>query len=284
MTMVVNEIHLLHGLARTMMVAAADRRLTQTDGRYYGTQRKLFPIPYLNGSISYFGLAAAEIGGRLFRFSSWLPTFIRRQSGMTDLQAFCTNLRGALHQVLPPSLLTGTPSGFQVCGYGSLGLPEFWAMSNIGGMEGIEYRDIQPRYGPPMPDFLGRDAVTLGWDGSDPLSAHCPVPWTYRNGDYRLHIAVWDVVDDALGRLLALPHATDFRVPNDPRSYGEYVRFKMEFIAYFYKNWARSPTIGRPIDVIVMTGEYGRGATLYLDMCHGATSLRSQMAPRTTRH
>jgi hypothetical protein len=36
------------------------------------------------------------------------------------------------------------------------------------------------------------------------------------------------------------------------KEYGEYVKFKFEVIAYFYKKMARKVIIARPIDVMVL--------------------------------
>lgn len=63
MTLITNEIHMLDGFKRTVLVFAADRRLTNLDGSYGSTQQKLFQIPYLEGGISYFGLATVFPGG-----------------------------------------------------------------------------------------------------------------------------------------------------------------------------------------------------------------------------
>ena len=80
MTLILNEIHLLRGLEKTMLVAAADRRISMPDGSYHSTQRKLFRIPYLNGAVAYFGLAAVYPGGRQAYLSTWLSDFIRRHA------------------------------------------------------------------------------------------------------------------------------------------------------------------------------------------------------------
>jgi hypothetical protein len=45
MTLITNEIHMLDGFKRTVLVYAADRRITKPDGAYLSTQRKLFEIP-----------------------------------------------------------------------------------------------------------------------------------------------------------------------------------------------------------------------------------------------
>ncbi len=51
MTLITNEIHMLDGFKKTLLIFAADRRLTNPDGSYAGSKRKLFPIPYLEAGI-----------------------------------------------------------------------------------------------------------------------------------------------------------------------------------------------------------------------------------------
>lgn len=253
MTLVLNEIHLLRGLSRTMVVAAADRRVTGLDGSYHSNQRKLFPIAHLRGAVSYFGLAGWTDRGKTRHMSDWLPQFISSQADASDLATFASNLREGLNRTVPSSVIGRAASGFQICGYRPEGWPEFWSLSNIGGMKDMQYCDLRPRYGDPVDDFLGRDARKLGWDGADPLSVTSGTVQYYRNGDYRMHIAAWELLDGILARLHSLPGADDFRVPSDPAGYEEYVRFKFEFIAYFYRRWARKKIIGKPIDVLVYT-------------------------------
>jgi hypothetical protein len=249
MTLILNEVHLLNGLSETMLVAAADRRVSKLDGSYDSTRKKLFRIPHLNGAISYFGLAAFPQGGTLQYLSSWLPNFIRTQSSAPDLETFVDNLRNALERTIPAAVLQGRVSGFHICGYNKSDLPEFWSFSNIGSIQDFQYVDLSPQYSPPSPDFLERDAKgNFGWDGSDPLSARNGVQF-YRNGDFRAHVAAWESLDEVFSILFQFP---DFKRPSSPSEYGEYVRFKFEFIAYLYKKWAKKVIIGRPIDVIVI--------------------------------
>jgi len=253
MTLILNEIHLLDGLNKTILVAAADRRISKPDGAYDSTQRKLFPIAYLNGAISYFGLASMFPKNTKQYLSEWLQKFIRAQSDSPDLESFANSLRAGLHHVLPKDILKKHPSGFHICGYNSQGLPEFWSLTNIGRLEGFQHVDFKGEYGAPSPDFLGRDAKNeFGWDGSNPLSARNG-RMTYRNGDFRAHVVAWELLDEILMKIFQF---SDFRKPSNVHEYEEYIRFKFEFIAYLYKKWARKQIIGRPIDVIVLKGSF----------------------------
>lgn len=250
MTLILNEIHLLRGLRETMLVAAADRRVSKLDGSYDSTRRKLFPISYLNGGISYFGLAMVYPKGKPQYMSDWLPDFVKRHSSVLDLRSFSESLQEELGRIVPPKVLENIPSGFHICGYNDSGYPDFWYLSNIGGLQNFEYSDLKPRYADPSSHFLGRDAPNdFGWDGENPLSAKSGIQ-TYRNGDFRAHVAAWDLLDGIYSRLLQFP---DFRSPKTPGDYGEYVKFKFEVVAYIYKKWAKKKIIARPIDVLVLT-------------------------------
>jgi hypothetical protein len=250
MTLILNEIHLLQGLKETLLVAASDRRISKLDGSYDSTRRKLFSIPYLNGAVAYFGLAMVYPKGRPQYMSDWLPNFIKRHSSAISLGSFAESLQVELNRIVPPDILGKSPSGFHICGYSDARLPDFWYLSNIGSLQSFRYADLEPQYSTPSSHFLDRDARrAFGWDGVTPLSARNGVQ-TYRNGDFRAHVAAWDLLDGIYSRLLLFP---DFKQPGTPEEYGEYVRFKFEVIAYIYKKWAKKKIIARPIDVLVLT-------------------------------
>jgi len=232
------------------MVAAADRRLSNKNGSYGATRKKLFPIPYLKGAISYFGLAVLIFPDKSELYiSDWLIAFIRNHAHCNDLASFSTNLRDQLSRVVPSNILKQVHSGFHICGYDSNGIPDFWYFSNIGRMQGYQYTDLRLEYGAPSSHFLDRDAKEHGWNGYDKSSVSNNVR-IYRNGDLRAHVVAWEVLDSILQKLAKFP---DFKIPTTEQLYGEYVKFKFEIIAYFYKKRAKTQIIARPIDVIVMT-------------------------------
>jgi hypothetical protein len=251
MTLVVNEIHLSDGLANTLIVAAADRRVLEPDGSYR-TRRKLFDIPYLNATISYFGLADVFPKGKREPLSTWLSSFINKESRTEDLGTFVNHLRDALHEALTRAQLRAYGSGFHICGYNHQRLPDFWSLSNIGRIQGFNYTDFKARYEPPSQDFLGRDARNFGWNGENHQSVQNRV-FIYRNGDLRAHVLASEVLDSALSKLFAFP---DFRAPRDASQYGDYLKSKFEFIAFLYRKWAKKKIIGTPIDVMVRTSRH----------------------------
>jgi hypothetical protein len=246
MTLISNEIHMLDGFKRTLLIFAADRRLTYPDGSYAGTKQKLFPISYLNGGVSYFGLAEVYPKGKKQYLSDWLREFVIRHSTMTSLKDFAFQLRDELHTVIPAGILKKNASGFHICGYNSKDLPEFWFLRNIGGMDQFRYTNLQQRYMEPTADFLDRDAKSLGWDGTN-LTSIQNKGYVYRNGDVRAHVIAFERLDEVLSGMLSFP---DFKTPKKPE---DLVRFKFEFVAYLYKKFARRQIIGRPIDAFCLS-------------------------------
>ncbi len=254
MTLVLNEIHMLDGLNQTVMIAAADRRISK-DGKYHGTYRKLFPIPYLNGAISYFGLASYfDSSGKEKKLWEWLPAFITKQAGTPDLRTFCRSLHEGLENFFPSQLLADKVSGFQICGYNDRFIPEYWFLTNIRNMAGPYPSEIKSFYKAPAPHFIQNDARrNFNWDGEDPASCKNGIQ-IYRNGDFRGHVAASEHLDAILGQLWdQFPDA--FQRPSTLSEYAEYVRYKLEFIAGLYKTWARDAIIGRPIDVLAWSAD-----------------------------
>jgi hypothetical protein len=249
MTLVLNEIHGLGASRSPLMIAAADRRISNANGSYHSTRRKLFPLPRLSGAVSYFGVAAFPQRAGIRYLSEWLPDFIRRTPAK-NLGEFALHLRAELGALVPPAVLRRRVSGFHICGFDENDRPDFWFLSNIVAMDGFAYTQIRDSYTDPASHFLGRDAAAFGWDPTTgrAQSGHVQI---YRNGDFRVHAVASEMLDrmlDTLGQF------ADFSRPTNATEYGKYVKFKFEVIAYVYKTWARRPIIARPIDVIVLDG------------------------------
>lgn len=62
MTLILNELKVFKNLEDSAWIVGADRRITmKVPGeatKYFDTRQKLFAIPYLGATVSYFGLAA----------------------------------------------------------------------------------------------------------------------------------------------------------------------------------------------------------------------------------
>lgn len=251
MTLVLNEIHIQNGLTQTFQIAAADRRITRGT-KIESPKRKLFPIPHLNSTISYFGLASFIKSGKEIYLSDWFPNFIANSHQTKTLEEFSNHLRDTLNSLISLTYRKKYHSGFHLCGYRADGLPEFWHFSNISGMDGPYYKAPVEHYGKPTADFLQRDAIKLfHWDETDPMSAKNGTQ-IYRNGDIRTHVIASEIIDVAMNEILKLP---DFNRPKTIEEYADYVRFKFEFISYIYKNWAQKKIISKPIDIIILTKE-----------------------------
>src|SRR5262249_28033220 len=120
----------------------------------------------------------------------FLPAFINRQSGAGTIKEFAVRLREGLNKSIPATVLQTQPSGFHICGYNREGIPEFWFLTNIGGMNEFDYTDLQRQYTEPSCELLGRDAFKMGWDGVNPQSVRNEA-FAYRNGDFRAHVSSW---------------------------------------------------------------------------------------------
>lgn len=248
MTLITNEIHMLDGFKKTVLVFAADRRISKPDLSLDSFRRKLFEIAYLDAYVSYFGLAKVFPSGRAQYLSDWLPAFIRKNSDARSLRDFSFKLRDELNQVVPASVLRANGSGFHICGYNAAGFPEFWYLSNIGGMVQFRYTNLRAQYAEPTSDFLERDAKELGWDGKNPSSV-ANRTWIYRNGDFRAHVAAWEKLDQMFGELLTFQ---DFKRPRSPDDLKHWVKFKFQVIARLYKHFARYQIVGGRIDVFCL--------------------------------
>lgn len=228
MTLLVTEIHNHDDPGRATIVFAADRRIS-AGGQYHGSRKKIFEIPRLNAAIGYFGLAEVR-GGPM---AEWLSSHLRRDSSHC-LADFAAALAARLNDAVPAGHRRSEPSGFHISGFTPERRAEFWYVRNItdAGQPTGSYEARE--------DFQGRDASTL-------QPGHAQI---YRNGDLLPHVLLWGVLDEALAPLL---DRADFRRVRSVLDYARWVRFKLEVIAYVYKQWCTRSIIGRPIDVICIT-------------------------------
>lgn len=251
MTLLLNEIYMETQFRNSFIVAAADRRISKPDGNPdHPPRMKLFKIPHLNATVSYFGLAEVFPRRPRMYLSDWLRDFLRHSSLTSGLDDFAHGLRDELNRVVPTNFLRNYPSGFHISGFDNEQRPDFWFFSNIGNMDEYRYTQLQSRYSEPRSHFLGRDAREhFEWDGEKSINAGA---WVYRNGDIRSQVVAWEHLDEILFRLSQLG---DFQIPSNPEDYQKYVKFKFEILAYFYKHWATRKIIARPIDVFVLKPE-----------------------------
>jgi hypothetical protein len=212
--------------------------------------RSCFEFPTSRGGVSYFGLAEVYPKRKKHYLSDWLRDFINRHAATKSLRDFAFELRNELHTVVPPGILEKNASGFHICGYNAHKIPEFWYLSNIGGMDAFTYKNFAARYAEPTSDFLERDAKTMGWNGVDMTSIRND-GWMYRNGDLRVHAFFADRLDQTLKDLAGT--FSEFSTPKTERDLERWVKFKFEVISYFYKKFAKRQIIGRPIDAFCLT-------------------------------
>ena len=247
MTLIFNEIHFEDGLTKSFIIAAADRRITCTDGSHRNWQ-KLFPISYLNGAISYYGLAEFPINGRIGKINlrSWIPNFITRNANVDSMKSFCFNLHNEISQLVPPSLLQRYPSGFHICGYDKLGYPDFWSIKNYKLYVNYVHHDISGSFSEPSND-LRINLYDKGWDGKDPSAVKGFL--IYRNGDIRTHGLIFSQLDMIFSNLSQFK---DFNKIDSPQSYRDFVEQKFKILSYIYNKRTKEKIIGGDIDVLLL--------------------------------
>jgi hypothetical protein len=228
MTLLLTEIHNHDDPAHATIVFAADRRIS-VGSRYHGSRKKIFAIPCLNAAIGYFGLA--QVG--CLQMADWLPAHLRRDRSLRSLGDFAENLADRLNADVPAIHRRTVVSGFHISGFDPHSRAEFWFVRNITD-------DYQPTGSyAARDDFQGRDAANL-------QPGHVQI---YRNGDILPHVPLWTTLDQALSPLL---NRADFRRVRTISDYADWVRFKLEIIAYVYKKWCTASIVGRPIDVLCL--------------------------------
>jgi hypothetical protein len=176
--------------------------------------------------------------------SDWLIRFISNNQSTANLRDYAYTLASTLNQEIAASVRQGFISGFHLAGHNSLGLPEFWFIRNVKD----DMRTLTGTY-KAREDFLRRDARGLGYNGVDLLSARTGSVQTYRNGDIRAHVKAWETIDVGFSSLLG---ERDFKQLRNVNDYGEWVKFKMEVIAYSYKKYCRVSLVARPIDTLIL--------------------------------
>lgn len=247
MTLIFNEIIFQDGLENAFIIAAADRRITYPDGSHKNWN-KLFKISYLNGAISYYGLAEFPINGGKGKITlpDWIQSFIRRNANVDSMKSFCFNLHDEINRLVPPSLLQRYASGFHICGYDKLGYPDFWSIKNYRKYENFVHQDVAGFYSAPANDFR-INLNEKGWDGKDPSSVKGMI--IYRNGDIRAHGLIFSEVDKIYE---SLSHFQDFHKINSPLDYKDFVKLKFEILSYIYNKMTKKKIIGGTIDVLLL--------------------------------
>lgn len=248
MTLVINEIHIMSGLDDTFIIAGADRKIIDREGKPQHW-KKLFEIPYLHGAISYYGLAEFKPIGKnsYVRFSEWLPSFIRNNSSLDNLCDFSYLLQRELNSIVPAAFLRNYASGFHICGFDTNGFPDFWSLSNIGELSNFHYSKLQKKYQFPANDLRKTNLSNIDWENGDTTIKNRHI--FYRNGDFRAHSVTFSYIDEIYKYLSQFD---DFIQISERTDYRDYVKMKFEILSYIYKKMTKKKIIGRPIDVILL--------------------------------
>jgi hypothetical protein len=217
----------------TLIVFAADRRITMGNDPVRD-QKKIFPVPIISAGIGFFGLAEVPAQAGNQTMADWLQDFLYTVQPGEALEALANRLVVALNCAVPAEWLNER-SGFHLAGFGANGQPEFWFVRNVDDDGEPTLNRYEARE-----EFQRRDAPNLSHGGIQ----------IYRNGDIRPHVAAWERLDEAFGALLEQP---DFKPITTAAEYLGWVRFKMETISTFYRQYCSVSIIGEPIDAFAFT-------------------------------
>ncbi len=234
MTLLVTEIHNHNEPDDARIIFAADRRITH-NGHYVDTRKKIFEVPRLHAGIGYFGLAEVGSGVAARPMNEWVGRHLRQNTAVSTLAEFSNALAESLNLAVPQSHRWHIPSGFHIAGFDDGGRVEFWFVRNVEDDRTTCTGTYSARE-----DFQRRDKANLQ-RGQHQI---------YRNGDLLPHVLLWETLD---GALMPLLNRADFRPIRTTGEYAEWVRFKMEVIAYVYKKYCKRPVIGRPIDAFCIS-------------------------------
>ena len=240
MTILANEIRIKRSITDVTLVQVADRRLS-INGKFHSNRRKVFEIPYLKASVGYFGLAQPTM--REY-FSSWLPNVIRHNHSIKTVKEFSQCLMSELNNKVSKALLKSNASGFHICGLANDGIPEFYFVRNIEGMEGSFYKGLLDSY-LYSEDFRARDAINTAVNGvqGDLATLHDVIFW-YVNGDLR---SFWDFWLPATQFIDSFCQNQDFPTLKFDL---ERAKWKLRVIAQLYDKYAKQKIVGGPIDGI----------------------------------
>lgn len=243
MTLIVNEIMYFPGNpGRSLIVAAADSQITE-NGAPRAPQRKIFQIESLNATVSYFGMVDVNMKES---FEDLLARFVISH-GTNDIRTFAHALRSEIDMRVDKSRLATRASGLHVCGFNGKGVPEFWFIRNIRGMEGVSYRGFERTY--TISEELAEVHQKDNYD-AEQHDFRNAFGFSFRNGDLRPLVAAWDLFDEFTKRMVTegLVDGTTTR-----EGFKNRVEWKMHAIASFYETVAMEHLIGEPITTYMLT-------------------------------
>ena len=226
MTILLTEIYPLE--AKPFIIFGADGRIS-LKGRAIGKAKKLLVIRNLRAGLGYFGLAEVDKKPMY----QWLHEWCNK-SRVHSLEKFAIDLANELNRAVPVNIRSRYISGIHIAGFGDEGEAEFWFVRNVND----DRKTIMSTY-EAREDFRSSHYKHLK-PGQGQI---------YRNGDIRAHVVAWERLDEALTPLLHFPN---FNVMRTPENYCQWMKFKLQVVALFYKRFCRSSIIGTPVDVLLI--------------------------------
>jgi hypothetical protein len=241
MTLIVTEIaYYPRDKDASRILCAADRRLSR-DGKPVCEERKLFKNDRLNATVSYFGLSSTDE----WTFEELLVGFLESNTSPT-LEEFANSLLRHLNAIVPKHILRKNASGLHVTGFTDLGVPQFWFIRNIGGMDGAAYINFKEAYW--LSEELSSNQAKDWYDAGAKDFTESFQVW-YANGDLRSHQPAWVTFDAFVREMEARGLA---RPPASASDYEKRLRFKMEAIGLYYTIIADEVIVGGGTDTFIL--------------------------------
>ena len=249
MTLIINEIRINDNSGKSFWISAADRRLSM-NGKFHSTKRKkIFPVVYLNATVSYFGLAVWTKNNKEIYLSDIIKRLITKLNNERRLNEFSKKLISELNNKVPNNLLKTNPTGIHISGFDNSGVPQFYYSSNIGNITNeFIYQDLKTKLSLPSND-LERDMKIHFGLKQNKFNQIRNKGYQYRNGDIRSHVLSSEKLNELLKEVFELDN---FKPIDTYELRADYLKFKFDFIANLYRTWSNKESIGKPIDLYVI--------------------------------
>lgn len=184
---------------------------------------------------------------------SWLPNFIKKSNSIKTLLEFSITLRNSLNAKMHPAHLKQWASGFHLTGFDKDNNPEFIHFSNTEWSPVEQKYTIKlNKYKEPYGDFQERDykeffsGTGIDWSELKGYGYR-----SYRNGDFAIHNAAWDKLDQAFNEIFSKNNFSFKKTKND-ESIIKYYKFKLKFIGDIYQQWGHTKNVGGPFDIVIL--------------------------------
>lgn len=208
--------------------------------------KKIFPIPYLQAGVGYFGGGRIGINkktGKDIKTGQWLSDFINKNNDCQSLRDFSLKMSESLQkEILNQD--RKEPYGFHIAGYQN-GLPEFWFVRNFDSWNGEDgFKGLN------NPDKFRCDEQFITLRKTALLvKSGIFFRMSFQNGSIQLFYFFTKYIDDFLNKMPTFKGATEgFKPLKRIEDYAKIPRFKMETTKKIYETFfhkGRQPMGGK---------------------------------------